>query len=71
LGDLEGSTLVHNGFGSLDEPEGTIVKGRVFGLLVELAMVTGMVNQPGAEAQTLPLYPLLECVGCLPFRSRI
>ena len=38
------------------------MKYRVFGLLVALAMVAGMVNQPRAEAQTLALYPLLDCV---------
>ncbi|HET7270591.1 MAG TPA: hypothetical protein VFI90_05835, partial [Rubrobacter sp.] len=40
-----------------------MLKYIVFGLLVALAMVAGMVNQPRAEAQTLALYPLLDCVS--------
>jgi uncharacterized repeat protein (TIGR01451 family) len=39
-----------------------MVKYKVFGMLVALAMVAGMVTQPRAEAQELRLYPLLDCV---------
>lgn len=38
------------------------MKYGVFALLVALAMVAGMVDQNRAEAQTLALYPILDCV---------